>query len=152
MRQIKQMKNLAILACICLFLFVNCSKLSLQNPDKARIEADVFLKTLYLDNKYEDAYEMTDPSFQQDHNSVDMETAISMWEKKFGKTIGFNATSYLEFDNNIIAIYFQSVQEKGVLFHKVELKLDPKSGYKVIAVYISENKFKEYRDPIRFDQ
>ncbi len=145
-------KKIALLIGIGLFFLCSCDKFSLHDPEKARTEADLFLKTLYVDKRYADAYAMTDAIFQKDHDVSDMEVAISMWEKKFGKTIGFRAISYQELENRIIMVFFQSLQEKGILYHKIALKGDSKAGYKTEEVYISDQPFREYREPVKFEE
>jgi len=135
-----------------LILFtVSCGQIFLMEAEKARAKAGDFLYTLYKMQDVDAAYAMTDPNFENNNGIGALEIAFDTAKLKYGRFEGFKADSYMvDSDSRTIELFYRALSEKGVLYHRLTVRLDEKGKYKITSMETSPIAFGPFRTERKF--
>jgi len=145
-----KVKKTAVLLLMLVFAF-SCGRIFLIEAEKARAKAGDFLYTLYKMQDVDAAYAMTDSNFESNNGTGALEIAFDTAKVKYGPFIGFKADSYIvDSDSRTVELFYRALSEKGVLHHRISVRLDENGKYKVTGMETSPMPFGPFRTERKF--
>ena len=105
-----------------------------QDPTRAVSDTNQFLKALYFDKNFDEAFRLAAPTLQTSATPVDLENMVKEAEERAGAIKSLKAESYRMTPGKSMELFYVGTCEKGSLYHRLVLEGDA-SGYKVSGVW-----------------
>jgi len=114
-----------------------------HDPLKAVLNADQFLKALYLDENPSEALKFCDAQSPIPGATDDLMKLISQIKTERGPLKTLTADSYLMMQGREMELFYIGRYENGVLYHRVAVVGDESAGYKVLGVWFQHEPYPE---------
>lgn len=109
-----------------------------HDPQKALKDANPVLKTFYIDENFEAAYQKFDPKLKEYHKADTFGKMLADMKNKYGRVKELQPDSYQKTPAlKTIILYYIGKNEKATTYHRIVLEGDPesKSGYQIIGLF-----------------
>lgn len=118
-----------------------------HSPIKAAFDANQFLKSLYFDEDCPGALRLADEQLRRSVTPDDLKKMVDGMKQKRGALKTLRAESYLMTQGETMELFYRGEYEKGVVYHRLVLKGDASSGYRVSGVWFQPEPYPE--NPLR---
>jgi hypothetical protein len=108
-----------------------------HDPDKAVSDTNEFLRALYVIREYDKALTLADPQLRKSLSADDLKHLVEGMEQQQGSLKELRADSYLMTSGETMELFYVAACERGNLYHRLVLKGDASSGYRVSGVWYS---------------
>ena len=108
---------------------------------KAALDTNQFLKALYVEEDCAAALTLSDEQFSRSLTAENLKKMVDGIKQERGELRSLTADSYLMTQGQSMELFYIGIYEKGVLYHRLVLKGDASSGYKVTGVWFQRDPY-----------
>jgi len=108
---------------------------------KAALDANQFLKALYLDENPSEALQSCDEQLHTSGATDALTKMINQIKAERGRLKSLSADSYLMVQGRGMELFYVGSYEKGVLYHRLVVVGDVSTGYKVSGVWFQHEPY-----------
>jgi hypothetical protein len=146
------MSKTSVLGVLLLFL-CGCRLEAIQhNPIQAVSEANRFLKTLYIEENYREAFESGHAELRNSGTPDNLRQIAERIRQQFGYLERLKADSYMQTPGRTMELFYVGSYERGTMYHRIVLMGDATSGYKVSGLWFKADPYPEHTMRHKFNE